>query len=358
MESAKIEHTGPVAMAVGLRYVTDKDPGFCRRRYGKGFVYFDTAGRILRDEGHIARIKSLAIPPAWSDVWISPYSNSHLQVTGRDSKGRKQYRYHPHWSQTCNQTKFDRMLAFADALPIIRAQVNQDLSRPGLPREKVLATIVRLLETTLIRVGNEEYAKTNKSFGLTTMRDRHVKVDGATVRFSFKGKSGLKHTIDLRDRRLAGIVKRCQELPGQELFQYLDENGELRDVSSEDVNQYLREVTQQDFSAKDFRTWAGTLCMIAAMEEATSERDSAARSKSQLIQAVKQVAKSLGNTPAVCRKYYIHPAVIEAYGHGTFHYALLRTDDTGDYRAGGFHPEEIAVVRFLKSLAEVASVTI
>jgi DNA topoisomerase-1 len=350
METVAAEEYGdPVATAAGLRYVTDRDPGLRRRRYGKGFVYFDSTGQVIRDEAQIARIKSLAIPPAWKDVWISPYPNSHLQATGRDSKGRKQYRYHPQWSHLRNQTKFDRMWAFAHALPLLRERVDQDLSRLGLPREKVLATIVRLLETTLIRVGNEEYARTNKSFGLTTMRDRHVKISGVTVRFSFKGKSGLKHTIDLRDRRLARIVKRCQELPGQELFQYLDENQALRAVTSGDVNQYLREITQQDFTAKDFRTWAGTLCMIRALEDG-AEGQPEPRSKTQLTQAVKQVAERLGNTPAVCRKYYIHPAVIEAYGQGTFQYALLKTDCAAEPPAGGLYPEERVVVNFLNSL--------
>lgn len=275
----------------------------------------------MRDREQLSRIKALVIPPAWTAVWISPYANSHIQATGRDARGRKQYRYHARWSALRSENKFERLLAFGRALPTLRSRIDEDLRRPGLPREKVLAALVRLLETTLIRIGNEEYARHNESYGLTTLRNDHVEVAGSLVRFHFKGKSGVEHHIDLRDRRLSRIVKTCQELPGQELFEYLDEDGQVRSVDSADVNAYLHAITEEDFTAKDFRTWAGTLCAVLALQgigfvEGLSET----QLKKNLAQAVKLVAKRLGNTPAVCRKYYVHPAVLEAYGAG----ALLR----------------------------------
>lgn len=313
-----LELTDPVesAKASGLRYVTDTTPGITRKSSGKAFRYFDPQGKVLRNPEILGRIKSLAIPPAWTNVWICPSANGHLQATGRDAKGRKQHRYHPRWREVRDQTKYDRMIAFGQILPKIRACVEKDLALPGLPRAKVIATVVKLLETTLIRVGNEEYARENKSFGLTTMRDRHVEVNGAKIRFAFRGKSGVKFDIDVKDRRLAKIVERCQELPGQELFRYFDDEGELRNVTSNDVNEYLREITQEDFTAKDFRTWAGTVLAARAFKE-VRQFDSQAQAKRNIVSAIESVAKKLGNTRAVCRKCYIHPAVVNSYLDGT-----------------------------------------
>jgi DNA topoisomerase I len=300
------------AREAGLRYITDDRPGIRRRRAGKGFRYLRPDGSPVRDEPTLRRITSLVIPPAWTDVWIATDPRGHLQATGRDARGRKQYRYHPRWRAVRDDTKYERMLAFGAALPTIRARVQADLARLGLPREKVLATVVQLLEATLIRVGNEEYARENRSFGLTTLRNRHVRVDGTALRFKFRGKSGKEHDISLRDRRLAGLIRRLQELPGQELFQYLDEDGARHTVDSDDVNAYLREITGQEFSAKDFRTWAGTvLCAVALheLDACTSETEA----KRNVASVVKTVSQQLGNTPAVCRSCYIHPAVLEAY---------------------------------------------
>ena len=299
----------------GLRYVADVKPGITRKRWRKGFRYFDVNGVVIKDEDVLGRIKSLAIPPAWTDVWICPNANGHLQATGRDAKHRKQSRYHPRWREVRDENKYERMKLFGESLPAIRERVENNLALPGLPREKVLATIVRLLETTFIRVGNAEYAKQNHSYGLTTMRSRHVEVEGSTVRFKFQGKSGKHHNIDLSDRRLAKIVKRCQDLPGYELFQYLDESGSQHTVDSADVNEYLREITDQTFTAKDFRTWAGTVLACAVLRE-FEVFESPTQAKRNVVQAIASVAKRLGNTPSVCRKCYVHPAVIEAYMGG------------------------------------------
>lgn len=300
------------AKAVGLRYVTDAGPGMRRRRAGKGFAYIGADGKAVRDREALTRIRALAIPPAWTDVWICPSANGHLQATGRDARGRKQYRYHARWREVRDETKYGRMIAFAEALPRIRRRVERDLERPGLEREKVLATVVRLLETTLIRVGNEEYARANDSFGLTTLRNRHVEVNGSTLRFEFYGKSGRRHRITLDDPRLARIVKRCRDIPGYELFQYLDDDGERRSIDSTDVNEYLREAAGEEFTAKDFRTWGGTV--LAAIALCGFEPcDCEAEAKKNVARAIEMVAERLGNTPAVCRKCYVHPAVIEAY---------------------------------------------
>jgi len=299
------------AKAAGLRYVTDDRPGIKRVKRRGGFSYVDTAGKPIGDDKEIARIRKLAIPPAYSDVWISPDPRGHLQATGRDARGRKQYRYHPRWREVRDETKFDRMIAFAKALPSIRAAVARDLGKPGLPREKVLATVVTLLEATMIRVGNEEYAKTNDSYGLTTMHDEHVRISGDTVRFHFRGKSGREHTVSVRDKRLAKIVRQCRDIEGEELFQYVDENGERASISSQDVNAYLRQIAGDDFTAKDFRTWEGTLaCALAlAAERAGTKTDA----KAHVVAAIKAVAERLGNTPAVCKKSYIHPGVIDEF---------------------------------------------
>jgi DNA topoisomerase-1 len=336
------------AKAAGLRYVTDAKPGFTRELRGKSFVHRDLEGRAIRDRVILGRIKSLAIPPAWTEVWICPQAEGHLQATGRDARGRKQYRYHPRWRAIRDETKYDRMMAFAAALPTIRKRTDADLALDGLPREKVLAAVVRLLETTLIRVGNEEYARENQSFGLTTMRDRHVKVSRKSVRFEFKGKSGVKHAIDLADPRLARVVGNCRDLPGQELFQYLDENDQPRTIDSADVNTYLREATGQEFTAKDFRTWAGTVLASLALREFESF-DSKTQARKNILRAIEKVAERLGNTPSVCRKCYVHPEVIEAYLDGSMLQTLQkRAEDQLKDGLTKLRPEEAAVVALLQ----------
>jgi DNA topoisomerase I len=312
------------ARAAGLSYANDDAPGITRKKSGSGFVYIDARRRRVTDWETLARLKSLAIPPAWTDVWICPSPNGHIQAIGHDARGRKQYRYHPRWRDVRDEAKYGRMLAFAHALPRIRRRIKRDLKLPGLPREKVLAAIVRLLETTFIRVGNEEYAKQNHSYGLTTIRNKHVKVRGSKIHFEFRGKSGIDHEIDLEDARLAAIVRRCQELPEQELFEYIDQDGTRRDVTSTDVNDYLREISGgEDFTAKGFRTWAGTVLAALALQEFLAF-DSQAQAKRNLVAAIERVAGQLGNTKAVCRKCYIHPAVIESYLDGTLARALKR----------------------------------
>lgn len=336
------------AKSAGLRYFTDQKPGLQRKRAGKGFAYYTAEGKLIRDRETLGRIKALAIPPAWTEVWICPQANGHLQATGRDARGRKQYRYHARWRSTRDETKYDRMLEFGRVLPAIRKQTDHDLSLPGLPRVKVLATIVRLLETTLIRVGNEEYARHNNSFGLTTMRDKHVKVNGHKIRFRFSGKSGITHDVDLADKQLAKIVKHCRELPGQDLFQYLDEQGEAQSVNSSDVNDYLREIAGSDFTAKDFRTWAGTVLAALALQEFNAF-SSQTEAKRHIVKAIETVATRLGNTPAVCRKCYVHPAVLETYLEGNLLESLQQRAEQELSR--GLHklqPEEAAVLALLQ----------
>ena len=333
-----------------LRYVNDDKPGIRRRRAGRGFCYYDAEARLVRDKDTLGRIRSLAIPPAWSAVWICPFANGHIQATGRDSKRRKQYRYHPKWRIERDETKYDRMPAFGQALPKLRRQLEKHLALPGLPREKVLATIVQLLERTLIRIGNEEYARANGSFGLTTMRGQHVKVNGTQVRFQFRGKNGVRHSKDLRDRRLARIIKRCQDLPGQELFQYLDDDDIPQTIDSSDVNNYLREVTGEEFTAKDFRTWAGTVHVVQALQELDAFK-SETEAKHNIVRAIENVAARLGNTPAVCRKSYIHPAILELYTSGALLKLLVR--DKGEASSNGhgsahLRPEEAEVLAILQ----------
>lgn len=340
----------PVASAnsVGLRYVTDQMPGITREPSGKSFRFRYPIGDVVAEEEVLRRLKSLAIPPAWTDVWICPDPCGHLQATGRDARGRKQHRYHPKWRQVRDETKFARMISFARALPRIRRQVDRDLGLSGLARRKVLATVVRLLEVSLIRVGNEEYARDNDSFGLTTMRHRHARVRGAEVRFHFRGKSGKQHDVGIRDKRLAQVVRHCQDLPGQELFAYFDEDGNLQDVKSTDVNEYLREITGQDFTAKDFRTWAGTLLAAVALRE-FQEFDSKAQAKKNVLRAIESVAEKLGNTPSVCRKCYIHPDVIDAYMEGSLLDTLRqRAERQFKERLPKLPPEEAAVLALLQ----------
>ena len=304
------------AKAAGLRYVNDeRAPGIRRLGRNNRFRYVDPAGRTITNRAERQRIRSLVIPPAWTAVWICTDPHGHLQATGRDARGRKQYRYHPRWREVRDEVKYGRLIAFAQALPRIRARAAADVRRAGLPREKVLAAVVQLLEKTLIRVGNEEYARHNKSFGLTTLREKHAKINGSTVRFEFRGKSKIEHAIDLRDKRLARIVKACRDLPGYELFQYVDDDGDRQVVDSADVNAYVREVSGQDFTAKDFRTWAGTVLAARALAE-IGPAPSQVETKRNIVRAIERVAKRLGNTQAVSRKCYIHPAVLDAYQQG------------------------------------------
>jgi DNA topoisomerase-1 len=347
MESVAIPNPEESAKEAGLRYVYSDRSGITRHRAGKGFFYRDTEGERITDKKTLERIKSLAIPPAWEDVWICPSPNGHLQATGRDTRNRKQYRYHPKWREVRDETKYEHMMAFGKALPGIRERVEADLRKQGLPKEKLLAAIIRLLETTLIRVGNHQYAKENNSFGLTTMRDHHVEVSGSTVHFEFKGKSGVEHEIDLRDRRLAAIVKRSQELPGEDLFQYIDEDGERRTISSDDVNAYLKEISGEDFTAKDFRTWAGTLLAAEALAGFESF-DTETTAKKNVVQAIERVAARLGNTATICRKCYVHPAVIDAYLDGdTVETVKQRADQELMENIGELPPEEAAVLMLL-----------
>lgn len=339
------------AKAAGLRYVSDTRPGIQRKRVGKHFSYTGLDGKPIRDPRELERIKKIGIPPAWKQVWICPSPKGHIQATGRDAKGRKQYRYHPRWREVRDETKYDRMIAFGEALPFIRERVEHDLELPGLPFEKVMATLVRLLDTTLIRVGNEEYARENNSFGLTTMRTRHAEVTGATVHFHFRGKSGREHNIDVKDRQLARIVKRCQDLPGYELFQYIDEQGIQRTVESGDVNDYLREISGQDFTAKDFRTWRGTVIAMSELEM-QGAFESQAQGKKNGVEAIKATAEQLGNTPSICRKCYVHPGVLYAYLDNSL-LSFLRQYNDREKQEGreGLKPEEARALAFLRQLS-------
>ncbi|WP_282342521.1 MULTISPECIES: DNA topoisomerase IB [Pseudomonas] len=330
-----------------LSYVDDTQPGISRRKLRGKFVYIDVDGERIRDESEISRINKLAIPPAYTDVWICPNPSGHLQATGRDARGRKQYRYHPRWREVRDADKYERMLAFGRALPKLRATLEKHLAQPGMGRDKVMATVVSLLDSTLIRVGNSRYAKENKSFGLTTLRNRHVDVKGTAIRFHFRGKSGIEHNVKLSHPRLARIVKRCLELPGQHLFQYLDEDGERHVVTSSDINAYLQTHAGEDFTAKDYRTWAGSALALERLCESArlvGEVDT----RKQVVEIVKAVASQLGNTPAICRKCYIHPAVIDAFGDGTL--AELKKPRPRK----GLRVEEVALMKFLENLQSAA----
>lgn len=336
------------ARAAGLRYVHDDRPGIRREAVKDGFRYLDASGDPVADDTTLKRIKALVIPPAWTEVWICPQANGHLQATGRDARGRKQYRYHAKWREARDEVKYERMLKFGQALPAIRAEVDRALKLPGLPREKVLATIVYLLEATMMRVGNEEYARTNKSFGLTTLRNRHAKVDGSDVEFSFRGKSGVYHKVKVHDRRLARIVARSRDLPGQELFQYVDEDGATHSIDSSDVNDYLRAITGEDYTAKDFRTWSGTVLAALALQE-FEKFDSEAQAKKNIVRAIESVAEKLGNTPSICRKCYVHPAVLDAYLEGAALEVLReRTEEKLSEDLHALQPEEAAVLAMLQ----------
>jgi DNA topoisomerase-1 len=337
------------AEAVGLRYATDDRPGIQRKRSGKGFAYLRPDGTAIRERSIVNRIRSLAIPPAWVDVWICPSAGGHIQATGRDAKGRKQYRYHPLFREARESTKYERIATFATALPGIRAKVREHMALRGLPREKVVATVVHLLETTLIRIGNDEYARQNRSYGLTTLQNRHVEIDGAEVLFRFVGKSGKQWRLKMRDRRVARIIKTCQELPGQELLQYLNDEGEPQSITSSDVNAYLKEISGQDITAKDFRTWAGTV-MVAIALAGLEGFDSATQAKRNLRAAIEHVAGRLGNTPTVCRKCYVHPDVLDAYLAGRLA-AELRSGIGAPVaeELNGLQQEEAAVLAMLQA---------
>jgi DNA topoisomerase-1 len=341
--------SGPVrsAQAAGLRYVCNKDRGIRREMGTLGFRYIGPDGKVVRKAATLKRIRALVIPPAWTEVWICPDPRGHLQATGRDARRRKQYRYHPRWRESRDETKFYRMRAFAAALPAIRAKTAADLSKAGLSRARVLASVVRLLERTLIRVGNDDYARDNRSFGLTTLRDTHVDIKGSTMRFQFRGKSGKHHEVGLDDRRLARIVRQCRDLPGQELFQYLDAAGRRHDVSSTDVNAYLKEVSGEDFTAKDFRTWSATVlaCTSLSAFEPVSSR---AQAKKNIVTAIEAVAGVLGNTRSVCRKSYIHPAVLHAYESGLMSRTYSKRPAAKGKRSGGLRTEEVMTLALLR----------
>lgn len=339
------------AKSAGLRHVNDGEPGISRRKAGKGFKFLDAEGRLVREEATLKRIRHLAIPPAWTGVWICQSERGHIQATGRDARGRKQYRYHPRWREVRDETKYDRMLAFGAALPAIRAAAERDLALPGLPREKVLATVVRLLDETSIRIGNDEYARDNDSYGLTTLHDEHVEIKGDLIKFHFRGKSGKEHELTVRDRRLARIVKRCQDVPGHELFQYLGEGGERQRIHSDDVNEYLRSIAEQEFTAKDFRTWTGTvLCasFFCEMEVATTAR----QMKKCVAQVIDMVSARLGNTRAVCQRCYIHPAVIRAYTEGALRTLIEAEEAITDEAIAALRPEEARMLRIVRGFSE------
>ncbi len=342
LESAKVAE---------LRHVDDSGPGIRRIAHGKSFRYKRPDGSPVRDLPTLRRIASLAIPPAWTSVWICPSADGHIQATGRDARGRKQYRYHPRFRQIRDETKYERMIAFAAILPKVRAQVDDDLSRAGLCREKVLATVVRLLEITLIRVGNEEYARENASFGLTTLRNRHVDVSGSSVRFHFRGKSGIAHSVEVHDRRVARVIARCTDLPGQILFQYVDDEGTLCTVESSEVNAYLRTISGAEFTAKDFRTWAGTVLAATALANLVAEEGakvSGTLLKKNVVQAIKDVATRLGNTTAVCRKCYVHPEIIDAYLEGALSLEIAAPSLATKNRPPSLSAEETAVLALLQ----------
>ena len=348
-ESGTVVDPREAAESVGLIYVSDEEPGIRRRKAGKGFSYKRAGGDTVKDAAALKRIRSLAVPPAWTDVWICPRANGHIQAIGRDAKGRKQYRYHARFREIRESTKYERMLEFARSLPALRETIAEHMTLRGLPREKVLATVVHLLETTLIRVGNEDYVRQNKSYGLTTLRNRHVEVNGSELRFNFKGKSGKIWKLKVKNRRVAKIIKARQDLPGQDLFQYVDEDGEPQSVTSADVNAYLREITGRDITAKDFRTWSGTVLAAWALKEFETF-DSEAKAKKNIRAAIEQVAARLGNTPTICRKCYVHPELISCYVEGSL---LLEIKDRVEAEVredlAGLRPEEAAVLSLLEA---------
>ena len=357
--------SAPTAPAVppGLRYVDDQRPGYTRRLIGNRFAYFDTKGTRIRNTAVTARIDALAIPPAYTDVWICPSADGHIQATGRDARGRKQYRYHPHWRESRDADKYGRMLAFGAALPRIRARITRDLAKPGIPRDKVLATVVRLLDTTLIRVGSAEYAQDNHSYGLTTLRKRHLEVRAGRIRFRFRGKSGIEHDVTVDDPRVLRVVRKCMDLPGQDLFKYVDDDGEPHGVSSSDINDYLREISGSDFTAKDYRTWAGSVFALARL--ADLEWASVTEARRHIVDTIKAVSGMLRNTPAVCRKCYVHPAIVTAFETQQIGHVRQDLPDSGAMctntcspkRIRGLRVDEVALMAFLERADEIAAVT-
>jgi DNA topoisomerase-1 len=351
--SLRLKEHRAEALRAGLRYVTDGVGGIRRQRAGKGWTFFAPDGTRIADPVERRRIEALVIPPAWTSVWISPDPRGHIQATARDARGRKQYRYHPLYREARDKSKFRRMLEFSEILPEVRERVERDLRAQDLSRRQILATVVRLLDKTLIRVGNDEYARENRSFGLTTLRGRHVNVEGAMLRFSFRGKSGVNHDVEITDRRLARIVQRCQDLPGQELFQYLDTLGKRQTISSDDVNAYLRETTGRDITAKDFRTWAGTMLAakeLCALGPAKNRRDAVRK----INRALDAVSDRLGNTRAVCRKYYVHPGLVRAYLVGlsvSLPSQAQPRQFRGEHRHAALRRDEVAVLQFLQEHA-------
>jgi len=335
------------AKMVGLRYVTDSQPGISRKAFRHGFRYYDSNGKPITDKATLKRIKALVIPPAWTSVWICPWENGHIQVTARDAKNRKQYRYHKLWREVRDEAKYERMMGFGKSLPLIREKIDEALALPGLPRKKVLATVIYLLQVTMMRIGNDEYARNNKSFGLTTLRNRHVHIDGSEVKFHFRGKSGIDHAIKVHDKRLARIIKRIRDLPGQELFQYVDDEGQRHAISSGDVNEYLQDLTGESYTAKDFRTWSGTVLAALALHE-FEKFESEAQAKRNVVQAIEMAAMKLGNTPTICRKCYVHPVIIESYLKGSLQ-LTLKNDISGQKSAHlCLTAEEQAVLSFLE----------
>ena len=350
MIAPRVDQHREAAARAGLNYVTDGVAGIRRQRNGKGWSYYAADGTRIADPAERKRIGALVIPPAWTEVWICPDPKGHIQATARDARGRKQYRYHPLYRETRDKSKFGRMLEFSEILPEIRERVERDLRARDLTRRQILATVVMLLDKTLIRVGNDEYARENRSFGLTTLRGRHLEIKGAKLHFSFRGKSGVDHAVSVTDRRLARIVQQCQDLPGQELFKYIDDSGRRQTISSDDVNAYLREITGRDITAKDFRTWAGT--MLAARElfalgPAKSQREA----ERNMVRAIDAVAKRLGNTRAVCRKYYVHPGLVRAYLQGltaSLAPAVLLKRAQREHPTAALRRDEVAVLQFLQ----------
>jgi DNA topoisomerase-1 len=332
------------AEVADLCYVSDLSPGIKREKSGKRFIYIDIDGNKITDRKELKRIKSLIIPPAWKDVWICNDPNGHLQATGRDSKGRKQYRYHFRWQEIRNELKFDKMLAFGQVLPKIRQKTREDLALPGLPREKVLALVISIMEESLVRIGNPEYARENSTFGLTTMKNNHVKVENFNIKFKFRGKSGKYHEIKLRNPKLAKLIKRCQDLPGYDLFEYLDDEGNPHSISSTDINKYICDITNQNFTAKDYRTWGGSVYAMKVLQD-FSEFDNETEAKKNITMAIKLIAKKLGNTTAVCKKYYIHPAVTEAYLNKTLNSVI---ENNKYSQSEDLHPEEIALIKLIE----------
>ena len=343
------------AKAVGLRYVSDSTPGYTRKRSGKGWSFYDAEGKLVKDAELITRFTRLVIPPAYTNVWISPYENGHLQFTGIDVAGRKQYRYHPGWNKIRNQSKYHRLQTFASYLPAIREQVDKDLARPNPDHEKIVALAVRLMELTSIRVGNESYQKLYGSFGLTTLQNRHIKIEGATIRFEFKGKKGIQHKISLQSRKLARLVKQCRDIPGKELFQYYDEAGERSGIDSGDINNYLKEITGEDFTAKDFRTWAGSVSALYAFK-AAGEFANVTECRKKIVSVIDEVAITLGNTRSVCKKYYVHPSVIKSYEEGTLFKYINGLDEAKDEKVAELNQAEKALLALLETekLAEAS----